>query len=171
MQVYADIFDSPLIFAHFLEERQRAFESPALEVNDELEHLSLYLKHNRYVTFAADFHEEHPITWHGYLSDLDKFFNELQTSPKTAKKPNQPLPKRIAEIISMLEMQRKPRRCKAASYLLDMDGETRNTLETSIEDVLSRQTSKRKVIPFSMFGSTKLTIFCCMEGLSCPVSS
>ena len=28
LRVYADIFDSPLVFAHFLEERQRAFKSP-----------------------------------------------------------------------------------------------------------------------------------------------
>lgn len=171
LQVYADIFDSPLIFTHFLEERKRAFESPALKVNDELEHLSLYLKHNRYVTYASDFYEENPITWHGYLSDLDKYFHELEVSPQTAKKPAQPLSKRIAEIISMLEMQRKPRRCKAATYLLDMDGEKRNTLDASIEDVLSRQTVKRKFIPFSMFGGTKLTIFCCMEGLSYPTLS
>lgn len=168
LQVYADIFDSPLIFTHFLEERKRAFESPVLRVNDELEHLSLYLKHNSYVTYAAGFYEDHPVTWHGYLSDLDKYFHALQVSPQTAKKPTQPLPKRIAEIISVLEMQRKPRRCKVASYLLDMDGKKRDTLDASIEDVLSRQTSKRKFIPFSMFGGTKLTIFCCMEGLSYP---
>jgi len=168
MYVYADIFESPLIFTHFLEERKRAFESPALKVNDELEHLSLYLKHNRYVTYAADFYKDNPITWHGYLSDLDKYFYELQTSPQTAIKPNQPLPRRIAEIIKQLEAEQKPGCCKAASYLLDMAGETRNAFDESIEDVLSRQNIKRKFIPLSMLGGTKLTIFCCMEGLQCP---
>src|SRR6266568_1047430 len=168
LQVYADIFDSPVIFTHFLEERKRAFESPALKVNDELEHLSLYLKHNRYVTYAADFYEDNPITWHGYLSDLDKYFHELQISPQTAIKPNQPLPSRIAELINILESEQKPGRCKAASYLLDMAGETRNTFDSSIEEVLSRQISKRKFIPLSMLGDTKLTMFCCMEGIKCP---
>jgi hypothetical protein len=99
---------------------------------------------------------------------LDKYFHELQISPQTAKKPNQPLPRRIAEIINILESGQKTGRCKAASYLLDMAGETRNTFDSSIEEVLLRQTSKRKFIPFSMFGGTNLTIFCCMEDLQHP---
>ena len=60
LRVYADIFDSPLIFTHFLEERQRAFKSPALRATDELDHLSLYLKHNRYVSHAEDYYEAEP---------------------------------------------------------------------------------------------------------------
>ena len=168
LRVYANIFDSPLIFTNFLEERKRAFESPALRVNDELEHLSLYLKHNKYVTYASDFYEGNPVTWHGYLSDLDKYFYELMISPETAKKPNQPLPKRITEILDILDREQKPGRCKAASYLLDMAGETRNAFDESIEEVLIRQTKKGKFIPFSIFGEVKLTIFCCMEGRKCP---
>lgn len=157
-----------MIFTHFLEERRRAFESPALRVNDELEHLSLYLKHNKYVTYASDFYDGNPVTWHGYLSDLDKYFYELMISPETATKPNQPLPKRISEILDILDREQKPGRCKAASYLLDMAGETRNAFDESLEEVLVRQTKKEKFIPFSIFGEVKLTIFCCMEGRKCP---
>lgn len=168
LQVYADIFESPLVFTHFLEERKRAFESPALKVNDELEHLSLYLKHNRYVTYAAQFYEDHPISWHAYLTDLDKYFHELQVSPQSAKKPTQPLPRRVAEILRIIEIQKQAGRCKASGYLLDMAGETRNAFDTSIDDVLSRQVKKKKFIPFSMFGGTNLTLFCHTEGIQCP---
>lgn len=168
LRVYVEIFDSPLIFAHFLEERKRAFESPALRVNDELEHLSLYLKHNRYVTYAFDFYDENPVGWHGYLSDLDKYFYDLMASPETASKPIQPIPRRIAEILNTLECEKNPGFCKAASCLLDMDGETRNAFDESLEEVLIRKTKKGKFIPFSMFGETRLTVFCCMEGVKCP---
>jgi len=168
LQVYADIFESPLMFTHFLEERKRAFESPALRVNDELEHLALYLKHNRYVSYAADFYEDHPISWHAYLTDLDKYFHELQVSPQSAMKPTQPLPRRVSEILRILEIKKKVGRCKASGYLLDMAGETRKAFDTSIEEVLSRQIRKRKFIPFSTFGGTNLTVFCHVEGLQCP---
>ncbi|MCL4536621.1 MAG: SEC-C domain-containing protein [Nitrospirae bacterium] len=166
LMVYADVFDSPLMFTHFLEERKRAFTSPALTVDDELEHLSLYLKHNRYVSYAEDFYDTEPVRWHGYRTDLDKYFHDLQYSPDTAKKPAQVLPNRIKEIISTLEKNQKHGCCKVARYLLDMDGNTRDNFNAGIEQILSRQSEKRYIIPLCFLGGIKITIFCEQSGIS-----
>jgi uncharacterized protein YchJ len=164
LRVYADIFDSPLIFTHFLEERQRAFKSPALRATDELDHLSLYLKHNRYVSHAEDYYEAEPPRWVGYRDDLDKYFHNLRHSPDKAEKPAQMLSPRLAEIIKTLEVQEKPGRCNAASYLLDMDGDTRKKFDSNIQHVLLRQSEKGYIIPLSFFGGINLTIFCEQKG-------
>lgn len=166
LRVYADIFGSPLIFTHFLEERQRAFKSPALRATDELDHLSLYLKHNRYVSYAEDYYEAAPPRWVGYRDDLDKYFHNLRHSPDKAKKPAQLLSPRLAEIIKTLEVQAKPGHCKAACSLLDMDGDTRKEFDMNIERVLDRQREKGHIIPLSFFGGIKLTVFCEQSGVA-----
>ena len=43
LQAYSDIFKSPLEFLHYVEQRIRAFDSQVLNLNDELDHLGLYL--------------------------------------------------------------------------------------------------------------------------------
>ena len=45
LRVFADLFTNPLIFIHFVEQRLRAFESDAVECNDELDHVGLYFEH------------------------------------------------------------------------------------------------------------------------------
>ncbi len=43
LRVYADLLGSPLQFLHFLEQRELAEQSELVELNDELDHLGLYL--------------------------------------------------------------------------------------------------------------------------------
>jgi len=54
LRVYADVFDNPLVFLHFVEERMRAFTSPLIQTEDEIDHLGLYLKHNIYTQHAEN---------------------------------------------------------------------------------------------------------------------
>lgn len=168
LRVYSDIFDSPLIFTHFLEERQRAFKSPLITLDDELDHLCLYLNHNRYVTYAEDFKKLSQVKWYGYRESLDKYFYKLRVSPDTAKKPSQPIPYRITEIMGIIERNEKEGRCKAVRYLLDMDGSTRNEFNESLERLLQRQSEKNRLMPLSFSGETKLTVFCQQEGIHSP---
>ena len=43
LRVYADIFENPLIFLHYVEQRMQAFGSEVIQCDDELDHLGLYL--------------------------------------------------------------------------------------------------------------------------------
>ena len=48
LMVYRDYFDSPLFFLHFLKQRSQATFNSKLALNDELDHLGMYIKHNCY---------------------------------------------------------------------------------------------------------------------------
>ena len=48
LRICSDIFDNPLVFLHYLENRSRAMLNQVLQVNDELDHLSMYLTFNDY---------------------------------------------------------------------------------------------------------------------------
>ena len=46
LHVYADVFDNPLIFLHYVEHRIMASRADRLRLDDELDHLGMYLAHN-----------------------------------------------------------------------------------------------------------------------------
>ena len=54
LRVYADIFEDPLIFLHFVEQRMKAFGSDIIQTDDELDHVGLYIKHNVYTQYSNE---------------------------------------------------------------------------------------------------------------------
>ncbi len=60
LRVYADLFDNPLVFLHCIEERMRAAHSPLIDLDDEYEHLGLYIVKNNYCQYAKHLIESEP---------------------------------------------------------------------------------------------------------------
>ena len=175
LRVYADIFDSPVIFAHFMEERKRAANSNVLSIADELDHLGLYLNHNRYVTYAENLATSSKISninFLAYRKDFDIYYHNLVVDPQNAIKPKQKyLDGYLEEIIKLIGLQGKTGCCKAASYLLDTNIDIRHKFNSSIPKALLRQSQKKRIIPLSISGTTNITIFCLIPGISQPTRS
>ncbi len=57
LRVYADLFDNPLIFLHFVEMRVRAGLSDKVDLNDEMDHFGMYITENNYTQFAEEISE------------------------------------------------------------------------------------------------------------------
>lgn len=47
LMVYRNYFDSPLQFLHFIQQRKQATQENKLALNDELDHLGMYIKHRK----------------------------------------------------------------------------------------------------------------------------
>jgi hypothetical protein len=165
LRVYADIFDNPLTFLHFVEERMRAFHSRTIQSDDELDHLGLYLKHNDYSKHAEQMRSDTgaSITFHGYRSEIDKFFTERLHDPKAPCRLGQPIPIRLLEIIKWLAVGVTKDRTQLSSYLLDLGGDFRDQLSQSIVDELRRQPTSKRARPLSTHGEVRLTVFCRMR--------
>lgn len=164
LRVFADVIDSPLVFCHFLEERARAFLSPALQTDDELDHLALYLAHNRYSNYAEDFGLDTPVRWHGYREGLDRFFSS-RVGGEPAEQPGQPIPSRLKEIIEVLGSSNISGRCKAAAWLLDMGGDFRDQSNTLINQTLEEQEQVKRPKPVTCAGSISVTFYCSIDGV------
>lgn len=54
LRVYADLIGDPLTFLHFAEQRMAAAQSELVDLNDEMDHLGLYLKENNYAMYADE---------------------------------------------------------------------------------------------------------------------
>lgn len=168
LRVYSDIFDNGICFLHFLEERQRAFRTPSLDHTDEITHLALYFTYNRYADVAHEYGDVHQLGWHGFHEEIDAYFYDLLVTPNAAKKPDQKLPKTFKRIINLLTEQSKDGHCKVGCYLLNLSGETRNALSTHVENAFDLQLQKKRTLPFSFFGETKITVFCLQDAIEAP---
>ncbi len=164
LRVYADIFDNPLVFLHFVEERMRAFKSELIQTEDELDHLGLYLKHNIYTQYVKELNPEGKMIWHGYRSDIDSYFTDRIHDKNVICQLKQNMPTRLKEIIDFLSSNNKPNRRKVSSMLLDTAGEWRVNITSGIDDVLKQQALLGRVKPLSTYGGIKITLFCWQQG-------
>lgn len=165
LMVYSDIFDNPLSFLHYVEQRVRAFKEKIVDVEDELDHLGLYLKHNVYSKYAQELDADGRIRWHGYRSAIDGYFSNKLSDPGSASPLKQYMPERLRQIIDLLALGNKPGRRKVSSALLDCSGEWRDIITSHIDDVLKEQSVTRRAKPFSTYGGIKFTLFCWHKGI------
>ncbi len=165
LRAYADIFENPLIFLHYVEQRMQAFRSDVIQCDDELDHLGLYLGHNHYRSYVDKLkgHPSDPVGFLGYRSKIDAFFQERLFDPKAPCPLKQDIPARLLEIIEVLSQNNKPGRTAIAAYLLDIRSDWRTEINTGIIEELARQPTTKRPKPSSTHGDVKLTIYCWTE--------
>ncbi|MCJ7813050.1 hypothetical protein MUP95_07025, partial [bacterium] len=146
-----------------------------LSINDELDHLGLYLNHNHYVTYAENLSSSSKVSHLNFLAyrkELDIYYHNLAVDPKNAVKPKQKyLDGYLEDIVKLIGLQGKNGCCKATSYLLDTNEDTRRKFNRSIQKALLRQSQIKRIIPLSIMGTTSITVFCLMPDISWPPKS
>lgn len=152
LMVYKEYFDSPLTFLHFLEQRTLATKEPKLTLNDELDHLGMYIKHNYYTLELEDAKDYSRINFYGYRADLDNYFSKLYHPQLNPVKPTQILPDIFCEMINWLDTSNTPKRSSMANYLLNFSTEAKEQLSELISYVINKQNSSKKTIPIHVAG-------------------
>lgn len=162
LMVYREYFDSPLIFLHFLKQRRQATLERKLSLNDELDHLGMYIEHNMYCLQLKDYPEDAHIIFHGYREALDKYFCGLYHEQNLHEKPSHELPQLFVDFINHLEHSKCEHKVFASNYLLDFSSEAKEQLCQYIAYTLKRQKEIGYMISFSTGGdefSLKYTAF------------
>ena len=162
LRVFADLFTNPLIFIHFVEQRLRAFESDAVECNDELDHVGLYFEHNHYAHYSEGLKDSSDdyLHYEGYRSEIDGYYSQRLRDPETPCQLRQNIPPRIAEIIDLLSITSESGRARVASYLLNIGSEWRGRFSNGIEEELQRQHDTKQPRAISSHGDAKVTLIC-----------
>ncbi len=160
LMVYADVFDSPLTFLHYVQQRMLAFKTKLIDVEDELDHLGLYLKHNAYPQYAQELTADGQLRWNGYRSAIDNFFSKRLYDPSSASPLRQGMPALLKKIVDRLSLSNEIGRRKVSGALLDCSGEWRNLITSGIDGILKEQSLTGHVKPRSTYGGVKITLFC-----------
>jgi hypothetical protein len=160
LRVYADIFTNPLEFLHFVQTRKAAFKSEILQLDDELDHLGLYLQHNHYPEHAADLRggAKARLQFIGYRQEIDKFFAARLLDPTLPSPLHQKMPAGLSALLEYLRLSGKNGRSAIAAYLLDVSGDWRDRMFDTLAQELGRSEGKQPR-PFSTFGEVRLTVF------------
>lgn len=162
LRVYSDYFESPSTFLHFLKQRKHSATIDKLALNDELDHLGMYIAHNLYPVMVEETDADR-MFWVGYREELDKYFSNLFYNT-TIEKPMQKIPTRMAEIIRFLDDSDLKRKSFLASFLLDFSTETREVFSATIDKCLEQKENNRMLIP-STFGEVRYSLFCHQFGV------
>jgi hypothetical protein len=163
LRVYADVFDNPLVFLHFVEQRMRAARSPLVKLTDELDHLGLYLQHNNYAQYATEVLGSgtgSELNFVGYRSPVDTYFAAKLQGEEPLRPLEQEIPRRMAELLAFLASSNTPKRAELASLLLDMAGETRKAIAEGIDTQMQSASASGRSRPLSTHGDVRLTVFC-----------
>ncbi len=160
LRAYADLFDDPLIFLHFAEQRMAAARSDLVELTDEFDHLGMYLVENDYARYAVEIRGKGnaKLNFNGYRTDIDAYFSSVLQG-EAPQRPKQRMPERIAELVRVLSNGTKPGRSMLASFLLDAAGDHRETIARMIDEGLGDHLTLGRVRPFSTYGEHAFTLF------------
>lgn len=164
LRVYADLFDNPLVYLHYVEQRLKGAQSQRVDVNDELDHFGLYLKENHYASYAsalvADDEPERPtkLTFDGYRTPVDDYYSAVLRGENPVK-PSQRMPARIGEIIRWLASSRQKGRAQLASFLLDCGAEYRHAISDAIERQIREHSELGRTRPMSTHGHHGCTVW------------
>ena len=163
--VYASYFDSPIVFLHYLQQRKAAMEVLQFHMNDELDHLGLYIDRNMYALHSEQYGEVKNVFWRGFRQVIDEYFCKLYTIPEKAEKPVQKIPQKITEIINHCEANICVENIRFAHYFLNLCTDSKNDMEDQINYILQRQTQRRYMIPAIALGEIKYCIFISTPGI------
>lgn len=167
LRVYSDVFVGPLDFLHFVEQRMRATFSDNLQLDDELDHLGLYLEYNNYTMHADELSRSNTrLQFNGYRSSIDAFFASKLIGSNDLPLPTQAVPHRLRELIDFLAVQDKSQGSRIASYLLDFAGDWRLDFNKWIDEELAAIPQRGRCLPLSAIGEVRLTIFVNIEGIT-----
>lgn len=160
LRVYAEIFDNPLIFLHFIEQRVCASKSKDLDLDDELDHLGLYIEQNNYSLLATELKNGNKlarVNFDGYRRPIDEYFNAI-TQGDEPTPPMQKMPAALADVLAFLAVSEAPGRSELASFFLDASGEIRELLANFIETVLQENKKLLRARPISLHGDMAATL-------------
>lgn len=162
---YENYFDSPIYFLHFLKQRKLAIDIPQIALNDELDHLGMYISHNMYSIKASEFPTECRVNWHGYRQDLDDYFCRLYLPELNPTKPLQDIPHEIMEIIQLLEQGTEENKIDVAHFLLNMSSEAKVDFCKDIHRMLRRQLEIGRMVVTCAFCEIKYCLFVSNPGI------
>lgn len=171
LRVYADIFSNPLEFLHFIEQRKEAFASSNVQLDDELDHLGLYLKHNHYVKHLEDAMRgpKARIQALGYRQRIDEFYSARLRDPSTMSPLRQDMPPLMGKLLHLLALSGKPGRAAIATYVLDLGGFWRTDIFNHVQLEVERAPVSRPR-PCSSHGDVRLTVAPWSERWGAPLS-
>lgn len=163
LDVYEDYFDSEICFLHFLKHRKAATRMRNLMLNDELDHLGLYISQNVYEEYVNDFRDCDSFVANGFREDLDAYYAGVHNALIAVDKPIQVIPQYIKEMVAYLEKNNIEGRTEFGEFLLDFAYDERERFDEGIRGRIVREKQLGYMTP--MWVEFDLFSYCCFVNI------
>lgn len=161
LMVYRTYFDSPLIFLHYLKQRRAATQEGKIALNDELDHLGMYIKHNCYSLQVAEIPQNTLSSFFGYREELDGYFGKLYHPKLLPQKPIRELPELFEQILEFLETAEADNKIDLSNYMLDFSADAKDQLCKQVAAALEREKQTNGIIAIHSGGAGKFLRYTC----------
>lgn len=165
LDVYVKYFNSELCFLHYLKHRQAATRIRCLTLNDELDHLGMYISQNIYEEYVNEYKDCNSFIAVGFREDLDTYFAGLYNKNLQVEKPKQNIPEYMRDILDYLEKNNVKGRVKFAEFLLDLCEDTRIEFDESIRKLRQKEKELGRITPVWVEGDFAYCGFINIPGL------
>ena len=146
LRTYKDYFESPFIFLNYFENRKNATKVEALRLNDELDHLGMYIQHNMYPKTVIGGKKNSVVQAWGYRQELDEYFISLW-SDEYKERPERNVDSTILQILSLLGEKPINDKISFSNFLLDFSSEGAQRFSNSILSLQRRQQKLDRMLP------------------------
>ncbi len=162
--LYKDYFNNYLKFLHFVKHRYFALDIQNLHVNDEIDHLGLYIEHN-YYSLTLNNIQSDKVFLEAYRDKLDEFFQSKYFPEMKVPKPEQILPIRINQILEFLNHNKKEYSNLLSDYILDLDDEARSDFSNLIDYIIEKQRKNKRMASAVQYGEITVVLYVYEEGI------
>lgn len=139
LDIYEDYFKSEMEFLHYLKHRKAATRMKCLMLNDELDHLGLYISQNVYEDYVNDYRDCDSFNALGFRKELDAYYAGVHNKFLAVDKPSQVIPQYITEIFRYLEKNKIASRIEFGENILDIATDERERIDRSIRERIARE--------------------------------
>ena len=165
LRLCAAIFDNPLMFLHYLQERLRGGANAQLWSNDELDHLGLYLGHNMYDVHVADVANQYAVDSYREVDArevIDRHFMHLSPESVPTRGLRQDMPPLFEALVDAIALSMRPGRSDLGLYLLDSGGDLRIELDEQVRMELEAQPRRGRPLFLTLNGPDRedITVVC-----------
>lgn len=166
LRVYSDYFENNLSeFFHYLNQRVKATRNKKIYLNDELDHLGLYIDYNDYVLAINNIAKKgkniQNVIFDNPRIDIDKYYNSKFFNGLDIQKPVQNLPKHMQDIINFCNNNYIANSIVLTNSILRLSGEDKEKIfNRNIELLINTNILQNRYKIFSFSADVSFFFIC-----------
>lgn len=166
LRVYSDYFENNLSeFFHYLNQRVKATRNKKIYLNDELDHLGLYIDYNDYVLTINNIAKKgkniQNVIFDNPRIDIDEYYNSKFFNGLETPKPVQNFPKHMQDIINFCNNNYIANSSVLTNSILRLSGEDREKIfNRNIELLINTNILQNRYKIFSFSGDVSFFFIC-----------
>ncbi len=126
--MFADIFENPIVFMHYVRRRKKFLENKFISIYEEMDLVSYFLSNGLYIDRLLEESQEKGVNWIHFSPDTDAindyYMYKFGHKSKFTEKPRSYIAKEFDELLLQLDSSMLPHRVRMGLLLLEFNNDS-----------------------------------------------